>query len=214
MLGLLQEGGKRSRSARAGPGHGGDPGHHPPHRRRRWHALPARPGQRHAQDRLAGARSSTSTAATTSSRASFWPCSRTATSPPRPPKARAPWTRRNPICAPPPARPFPSRWSRRRPMWTPTRQAMDAAKKVLDSREQLFKEGALARRQVDEALVNYAQAKSPVRSRPGASAGAPGRRQGGTDQDRLRAGGIRQGASSIPRGPAQLCARSSAPSAA
>ncbi len=40
------------------------------------------------------------------------------------------------------------------------RQAMDAAKKVLDSREQLFKEGALARRQVDEALVNYTQAKS------------------------------------------------------
>jgi multidrug efflux pump subunit AcrA (membrane-fusion protein) len=40
------------------------------------------------------------------------------------------------------------------------RQAMDAAKKVFDSREQLFKEGALARRQVDEALVNYTQAKS------------------------------------------------------
>jgi RND family efflux transporter MFP subunit len=37
---------------------------------------------------------------------------------------------------------------------------MDAAKKVLDSREQLFKEGALARRQVDEALVAYTQAKS------------------------------------------------------
>jgi multidrug efflux pump subunit AcrA (membrane-fusion protein) len=40
------------------------------------------------------------------------------------------------------------------------REAMDAAKKVLDSREELFKEGALARRQVDEALVNYTQAKS------------------------------------------------------
>jgi multidrug efflux pump subunit AcrA (membrane-fusion protein) len=40
------------------------------------------------------------------------------------------------------------------------RETMDAAKKVLDSREQLFKEGALARRQVDEALVNYTQAKS------------------------------------------------------
>jgi multidrug efflux pump subunit AcrA (membrane-fusion protein) len=40
------------------------------------------------------------------------------------------------------------------------RQAMDAAKKVLDSREGLFKEGALARRQVDEALVGYTQAKS------------------------------------------------------
>jgi len=40
------------------------------------------------------------------------------------------------------------------------KQAMDAAKKVLDSRGQLFKEGALAGRQVDEALVNYTQAKS------------------------------------------------------
>jgi multidrug efflux pump subunit AcrA (membrane-fusion protein) len=40
------------------------------------------------------------------------------------------------------------------------RQAMDAAKKVFDSREGLFKEGALARRQVDEALVSYTQAKS------------------------------------------------------
>jgi HlyD family secretion protein len=39
------------------------------------------------------------------------------------------------------------------------RQAMDAAKKVLDSRDGLFKEGALARRQVDEALVSYTQAK-------------------------------------------------------
>jgi len=39
------------------------------------------------------------------------------------------------------------------------RQAMDAAKKVFDSREQLFKDGALARRQVDEALVSYTQAK-------------------------------------------------------
>src|ERR1035437_10305594 len=39
------------------------------------------------------------------------------------------------------------------------RHAMDAAKKVLDIRDGLFKEGALARRQVDEALVSYTQAK-------------------------------------------------------
>ena len=38
-------------------------------------------------------------------------------------------------------------------------QQMEAAKKLLDSREQLFKEGALARRLVDEAAVAYAQAK-------------------------------------------------------
>ncbi|HSO94365.1 MAG TPA: efflux RND transporter periplasmic adaptor subunit, partial [Candidatus Dormibacteraeota bacterium] len=41
-----------------------------------------------------------------------------------------------------------------------TRQAMTSAKKVLDSRDQLFREGALARRLVDEAAVSYAQAKS------------------------------------------------------
>ncbi len=40
------------------------------------------------------------------------------------------------------------------------REAMDAAKKVFDSRAELFQQGALARRQVDEALVNYTQAKS------------------------------------------------------
>ena len=35
----------------------------------------------------------------------------------------------------------------------------DAAKKLMDSREQLYREGALARRLVDEASVAYAQAK-------------------------------------------------------
>ncbi len=39
-------------------------------------------------------------------------------------------------------------------------EARDAAKKVLDSREQLLKEGALAGRLVDEARVSYAQANS------------------------------------------------------
>jgi multidrug efflux pump subunit AcrA (membrane-fusion protein) len=40
------------------------------------------------------------------------------------------------------------------------KQSMDAAQALLQSREQLFKEGALAKRQVDEAAVAYAQAKS------------------------------------------------------
>jgi HlyD family secretion protein len=40
------------------------------------------------------------------------------------------------------------------------RQAMDAAKRLLDSRQQLFKDGALARKLVDEAEVGYAQAKA------------------------------------------------------
>src|SRR5207247_7108208 len=40
------------------------------------------------------------------------------------------------------------------------RQSAEAAKKVLDSRSELFRQGALARRQVDEAQVSYAQANS------------------------------------------------------
>ena len=40
------------------------------------------------------------------------------------------------------------------------RQARDGAKKVLDSREQLFKDGALAGRLVEESRVAYAQAQS------------------------------------------------------
>src|SRR5579872_2570423 len=40
------------------------------------------------------------------------------------------------------------------------RQASEAAKRLLDSREELFKEGALPRRQVDEQRVNYAQANA------------------------------------------------------
>ncbi len=40
------------------------------------------------------------------------------------------------------------------------RQSLEAAQKLLASREKLYQEGALARRQVDEAGVAYAQAKS------------------------------------------------------
>jgi HlyD family secretion protein len=40
------------------------------------------------------------------------------------------------------------------------REALDAAKKLVDSRQQLLKEGALPRKQVDEAQVQYAQAKA------------------------------------------------------
>src|SRR5437899_3627825 len=40
------------------------------------------------------------------------------------------------------------------------KEAVDAAQKLLDSREKLFREGALARKQVDEAQVAYTQARS------------------------------------------------------
>lgn len=40
------------------------------------------------------------------------------------------------------------------------KQAMKAAQKLLESRQQLFREGALARRLVDEAGVTFAQAKA------------------------------------------------------
>ena len=43
---------------------------------------------------------------------------------------------------------------------TAAKQAMDAAQKVQESRQQLLQQGAIARRQVDEAGVAYAQAKS------------------------------------------------------
>ncbi len=41
-------------------------------------------------------------------------------------------------------------------------EQFDAAKKVLDSRQQLFKEGALARKLVDDAAVQFAQAKAQL----------------------------------------------------
>jgi HlyD family secretion protein len=40
------------------------------------------------------------------------------------------------------------------------RETMDAAKRLLDNRQQLFKDGALARKLVDDAEVSYAQAKA------------------------------------------------------
>jgi multidrug efflux pump subunit AcrA (membrane-fusion protein) len=42
------------------------------------------------------------------------------------------------------------------------REAADAAKKVLESRQQLYKEGALARKLVDDASVAYAQAAGQI----------------------------------------------------
>jgi HlyD family secretion protein len=44
------------------------------------------------------------------------------------------------------------------------RQATEAARKVLESRQQLFEQKALARRLVDEAQVTYVQASSNLRS--------------------------------------------------
>lgn len=44
------------------------------------------------------------------------------------------------------------------------REARDAAKKVVDSREQLFKQGALAGKLLDDAQVAYAQAQGQYRS--------------------------------------------------
>src|ERR1019366_964626 len=41
-----------------------------------------------------------------------------------------------------------------------TKEAMDAAKKVYESRQKLFQEGALARKLVDDAQVAYVQARS------------------------------------------------------
>ena len=43
---------------------------------------------------------------------------------------------------------------------TAARQSMDAAKRLLDNRQQRFKDGALAKKLVDDAEVAYAQAKA------------------------------------------------------
>ena len=43
---------------------------------------------------------------------------------------------------------------------TAARESMDAAKRLLDNRQQLFKDGALAKKLVDEAEVTYTQAKA------------------------------------------------------
>jgi multidrug efflux pump subunit AcrA (membrane-fusion protein) len=43
---------------------------------------------------------------------------------------------------------------------TAAREAMDAAKRLFDNRQQLFKDGALAKKLVDEAEVTYTQAKA------------------------------------------------------
>jgi HlyD family secretion protein len=43
---------------------------------------------------------------------------------------------------------------------TAAREAMDAAKRLLDNRQQLFKDGALAKKLVDDAEVTYTQAKA------------------------------------------------------
>src|SRR4051794_8871966 len=44
------------------------------------------------------------------------------------------------------------------------RETMDAAKKLLDNRQQLFQQGALARKLVDDAQVGYAQARAAFES--------------------------------------------------
>jgi len=79
---------------------------------------------------------------------------------PGPAKARAPWTWRNPICAPTLGRVRSRGRGQGADRLDADREAMDGRQKVFDSRQQLFKEGALAQRQVDEALVSYTQAKS------------------------------------------------------
>ena len=89
------------------------------------------------------------------------------------------------------------------------RQARDAAKKVLDSREQLFEEGALARRQVDESAGGLRAGQQRLPGRAGASASAASGVQRGADQDRRRAGGVGASASRIPGGPGGLFANPS-----
>ena len=116
---LLQEGGEGSRSARARPGDRRHAGHHPPHRRGRRRALPARPGLGDAEDRgagaaLPGAARRSRQAGTTAGRAGK---PRSHGRRRRKPGAARPGAR--PTCAPPPPRRFPNPSSRRRPTSIP-----------------------------------------------------------------------------------------------
>ena len=106
---------------------------------------------------------------------------------PRRPKARASWTRPRPTTAPPPARPFPKRSVKAQTDVQAAKRTADAARKLLESRQKLFKEGALARKLVDEAQVAYAQAKSQYETAQEHLRSAAERRQGGTDQSRGQA---------------------------
>ncbi len=63
------------------------------------------------------------------------------------------------------------------------KQTEDAAKKVLDNREKLFQQGALARKLVDEAQVAYAQAHGALLSAQEHLRALQSCRQAGTDQD-------------------------------
>ncbi len=55
VIRLREEGGGRSRGARARSGHRGDAEYHSPHYRRGWNAVPSGSGQRDAENRRAGA---------------------------------------------------------------------------------------------------------------------------------------------------------------
>ncbi len=63
------------------------------------------------------------------------------------------------------------------------KEAMDAAQKVYESRQKLYKDGALARKLVDDAQVAYAQARSQYEAARAASGSTAERGQARADQD-------------------------------
>jgi HlyD family secretion protein len=58
----------------------------------------------------------------------------------------------------------PEQVSRAKSEFEAAKLSLEAAQKLLDSRQKLFQEGALARKQVDEAMVAHAQARSQFES--------------------------------------------------
>ena len=74
------------------------------------------------------------------------------------------WTRPKPISAAPPRRAVPEAVIKAQTDVQADQEQLDAARKVLESRQKLFQEGALARKLVDDQQVLYAQAKAQLES--------------------------------------------------
>ena len=82
-----------------------------------------------------------------------------------PRRAKARWNRPNRICARQKAPPFPNRWSRRRSIWNPPARRATTPRKFWKAAQQLFKQGALAGRLVDESQRCLFPGRQPVSRR-------------------------------------------------
>src|ERR1019366_2816373 len=143
---MFQKGGEGGRSALPRPGDRRYPGHHPPHRGGRWHAVSARPGRGDVKEgqllAVLESRDLTAGAAESQAVLSQTEANLRSTTSAQVPEALVKAQTDVDIA----------------------QQTEDAAKKLLDNREKLFQQGALARKLVDDAQVAYAQAHGALLS--------------------------------------------------